>query len=335
MTAQSLLDRYDCLLLDLDGTVYHGPEAIKGAISGIDAAHAAGVAVRFVTNNASKAQDTVASHLRDLGVPARTDEVATSAQAGARLLAASVPAGATVLVIGTDALAAEVSRRGLRTTRRHNDDVAAVVQGHSPDTAWGDLAEACTAIRAGAHWVACNVDPTLPTERGQLPGNGSMVAALRTATGATPVVAGKPEPTLFTEAARAADARAPLVIGDRLDTDIAGAAAADMDAVLVLSGVTTPADVLAAPDGQRPRYLADDASAVTAPAVELAVGERPGWQVDVADGELRVSGAGEPLDLLRTLCPLAWRHGVWRASGTTDIANAVVNTLGVGAIDYR
>ncbi|MPY99503.1 MAG: HAD-IIA family hydrolase [Actinophytocola sp.] len=335
MTAQSLLDRYDCLLLDLDGTVYHGSEAIKGAISGIDVAHTEGVTVRFVTNNASKTPDDVASHLRDLGVPARTEEVATSAQAGARLLATTVSAGVTVLVVGTDALAAEVSAAGLRTTREYSDDVAAVVQGHSPDTAWADLAEACTAIRSGAQWVACNVDPTLPTERGQLPGNGSMVAALRTATGATPAVAGKPEPTLFIETARAAHAETPLVVGDRLDTDIAGAAAADMDALLVLSGVTTPADVLAASEGQRPRYLADDASAVTASADDLAIGERRGWQVDVADGELRVSGSGEPLDLLRALCPLAWQHGIRRASGTTDTAKAVVNTLGVGGIDYR
>lgn len=333
MTAQSLLDRYDCLLLDLDGTVYHGSEAIKGAIGGIDAAHTAGVTVRFVTNNAAKTPDAVASHLRDLGVPARTEEVATSAQAGARLVATTVPAGATVLVVGTDALAAEVNAVGLRTTRQYRADVVAVVQGHSPDTAWADLAEACTAIRSGAQWVACNVDPTLPTERGQLPGNGAMVAALCTATGTTPAVAGKPEPQLFTEAA--AGAQAPLVIGDRLDTDIAGAVAAGMDALLVLSGVTTPAGVLAAPEGQRPQYVAEDAAAVTVPADDLAVGERPGWQVDVADGELRVSGSGDPLDLLRALCPLAWQHGIQRASGTTDSAKAVVNTLGVGDIDYR
>ncbi|GAA5118468.1 HAD-IIA family hydrolase [Haloechinothrix salitolerans] len=333
--AQPLLDRYDCLLLDLDGTVYHGSEAIKGAISGIDAAHAKGVAVRFVTNNASKAPDAVASHLRHLDVPARTEEVATSAQAGARLLGQMVPAGAMVLVVGTEALAAEVNGVGLRTTRTYSDDVAAVVQGHSPDTAWADLAEACTAIRSGARWVACNVDPTLPTERGQLPGNGSMVAALRTATGASPDVAGKPEPGLFTEAARAADARSPLVVGDRLDTDVAGAEAAGMDAMLVLSGVTTPAEILAAPEGQRPRYLADDVAAVTSTAEALAVGARPDWRIDVGDDELRVAGSGEPLDLLRALCPLAWRHGISRASGTTDTAKAVVNTLGVGDIDYR
>jgi len=334
MIAQpSLLDRYDCLLFDLDGTVYHGAEAIKGAVTGIDAAHAAGVSVRFVTNNASKAPDSVTSHLRELGVPARTEEVATSAQAGAGLLARLVPAGATVLVVGTDALAAEVSDTGLCPVRRHSADVVAVVQGHSPDTCWADLAEACTAIRSGARWVACNIDATLPTERGQLPGNGSMVAALRTATGASPVVAGKPEPGLFREAAAVAEA--PLVIGDRLDTDIAGASAADMDALLVLSGVTTPADVLSAPAGQRPRYLAEDAAAVTAPAEALAVGAPSGWNVGVEDGVLRVRGAGEPLDLLRALCPLAWESGIYRASGTTDTAKAVVNTLGVGDIDYR
>ena len=148
----------------------------------------------------------------------------------------------TVLVVGTGALVREVELVGLTPTRTADDAVAAVVQGLAKDTSWHDLAEATVAINAGALWVACNVDPTLPTERGMLPGNGSLVAAVRAATGREPLVAGKPATPLMDEAIRAANADHALAIGDRLDTDIAGAAAAGLDSLLVLSGVETPAD---------------------------------------------------------------------------------------------
>ena len=140
----------------------------------------------FVTNNASRGADEVAEHLRELGFTAAPDDVVTSAQSAARLLAEQLPAGAKVLVVGTDALAAEVRDVGLTPVRQFADEPVAVVQGHSPETGWPDLAEAALAIRAGALWVAANVDKTLPSERGLLPGNGSMVAALRTATDSEP-----------------------------------------------------------------------------------------------------------------------------------------------------
>ncbi|MGH3520095.1 MAG: HAD-IIA family hydrolase [Haloechinothrix sp.] len=312
MSFPSLLDVYDALLLDLDGTVYHGSRAVDGAAEAVHAARQAGVRVRFVTNNASKTPGLVAEHLSGLGVPAAPSEVATSAQAGATMLAARVPAGSLVLVVGTESLAAEVAAVGLRVARTASADVAAVVQGHSPDTCWSDLAEACAAIRAGAAWVACNVDPTLPTERGQLPGNGSMVAALRAATGAAPDVAGKPAPGLFAAAEHDAGARRALVVGDRLDTDIAGARAAGLDSLLVLSGVTTPAELLAAPREQRPTYLAADMSAVAEPAEVFEIGAASAWQVTVGDGALFVSvrdSGAQPLGLLSALCAQAWTSG--------------------------
>lgn len=334
MTASAtLLETYDVLLIDLDGTVYHGREPVAGAVTAVDAAHRAGVAVRFVTNNASKAPEQVARHLRDIGVPAEPDEVATSAQAGARLLATLVSPGSPVLVVGTDSLMAELEAVDLRPTRI-GGDVAAVIQGHSPGTAWADLAEACLAIRAGAVWVACNVDPTLPTERGQLPGNGSMVAALRTATGATPAVAGKPEPLLFAEAVRAAGAQRPLVVGDRLDTDIAGAEAAGYDALLVLSGVTTADDLITAVPGHRPRYLGWDLSAVTDPVALLEVGADPGWRIETSDGVLAVRGDGDPLGLLRDLCAQAWATGITAIRPMDDGAVSAAKSLGVSVVDY-
>ncbi|MCP2261273.1 Haloacid Dehalogenase Superfamily Class (subfamily) IIA [Streptoalloteichus tenebrarius] len=313
-----LLDGHDALLLDLDGTVFRGGELVPGADRTVDAAREAGVPVRYTTNNASRSPEQVAAHLVDLGLRARADEVRTSAQAGASVLAGRLPAGAAVLVVGTDALVDEVRAAGLRPVRRHADGRSgvqdgqtpeAVVQGHSPDTGWRDLAEACLALRSGVLWVACNADLTLPTERGQLPGNGAMVAALRAATGREPVVAGKPERPLLDQAARSVDATRPLVVGDRLDTDIAGAVNAGMDSLLVMSGVTTAADALAAPEGHRPRYLGADLSAVLRPADDLRVAPGGGWRAEVRDGVLHLAGSGDPLAALRTLCAVWWEAG--------------------------
>ena len=151
--------------------------------------------VLFVTNNASRGPAEVAQHLCAMGFTAKPDDIVTSAQSAARLLQEQLQPGAPVLIVGTDSLAAEVRNVGLKPVRQWSDDPVAVVQGHSPQTGWPDLAEAALAIRGGALWVAANVDRTLPSERGLLPGNGAMVAALRAATDSEPQVAGKPEPT--------------------------------------------------------------------------------------------------------------------------------------------
>ncbi|MFI5611371.1 HAD-IIA family hydrolase [Amycolatopsis sp. NPDC051903] len=326
--SDALLAAYDAVLFDLDGTVYHGSQVIAGAPEAVAAVREHGAAVRFVTNNASKAPEDVVAHLRGLGLAAEVDEVHTSAQAAAAVLGERVPTGAQVLVVGTDSLAAEVIAQGLTTTRRTGPDVAAVVQGHSPDTAWADLAEACLAIRAGALWVACNVDATLPTERGLLPGNGSMVNALRSATDTEPVVAGKPQPLLLQTAARSADASRPLVVGDRLDTDIAGAVAAGVDVLAVLSGVSTAKDLVHAIPAERPTHLAADLTALTQRADELKIGPRPGWEITPGDA-LTVRGDGAALDLLRALCQAAWETGVTEVRADGDAAGAALTGLGL------
>jgi HAD superfamily hydrolase (TIGR01457 family) len=312
----SLLDRYDALLLDLDGTVYRGPAAVDGAAEAIDDARRRGVTTRFVTNNASRGPDEVADHLTGIGIAARPDEVSTSAQAAAKVLAGKVTG--KVLVVGSPALEREIELVGLTPTRTA-DDAVAVVQGLSMELTWHDLAEATVAINRGATWVACNVDATLPTERGMLPGNGSLVAALRTATGSEPVVAGKPATPLMDEAIQAAHASHALAVGDRLDTDIAGAVAAGLDSLLVLSGATTPSELLAS--DLRPTYLAADIRAITEDPDRLALGDKPGWKVD--DGVVR--GDGDPLDLLRTLC--AAPKTQWRAGD--DAAAVALRHLGL------
>jgi glycerol-1-phosphatase len=309
----TLAQEYDCLLLDLDGTVFRGHELTEGAAAALKKVPGRKL---FVTNNASRSADEVASHLHDIGLNATADDVVTSAQSAARVLAAQLAPESRVLVVGTDSLAAEVAAVGLRPVRLWHDKPHAVVQGHSPETGWTNLAEAALAIRAGALWVAANVDPTLPSERGLLPGNGSMVAALKTATEAEPQVAGKPSATLMTDALARGDFHAPLVVGDRLDTDIAGANAAGLPSLLVLTGASSARDAVHAVPEQRPTYIGDDLRSLHRDTDALAVAPQPAWHVETADRSVTVStghdddagdgSAGDDLSVVRAVANAVW-----------------------------
>ncbi|TRW79536.1 HAD-IIA family hydrolase [Mycolicibacterium sp. 018/SC-01/001] len=311
---KSLAQLHDCLLLDLDGTVFRGHEPTPGAVetlAGLDAR------LLYVTNNASRNAGQVAEHLRELGFTAAPDDVVTSAQTAARLLAEQLPEQAKVLVVGTDSLADEVRAVGLQPVRRFDDEPAAVVQGHSQETGWSDLAEAVLAIRAGALWVAANIDKTLPSERGLLPGNGSMVAAVRAATDQEPQVAGKPAPALMSDALARGDFDAPLMIGDRLDTDIAGARAAGLPSLMVLCGVNDAADAIFAVADQRPDMIAEDLRALTDDAEPLRVGPHPAWRVELRDDQIVVTATGEePGDMLSIVRAIA--AAVWAAEPEPD-----------------
>jgi HAD superfamily hydrolase (TIGR01450 family) len=260
---EPLCRAYDVALLDLDGVVYRADDPVPGAAGAIAAARAAGMRVQFVTNNASRTPEAVAAHLAAVGVPAEPAEVATAAQAAATLLAALVPAGARVLVTGGDGLRAAVAEAGFTPVSTADADPAAVVQGYAAGLGYADLAETALAVRAGAVWVATNLDATIPTPRGQLPGNGALVALVATATGRRPdASAGKPERALHDESVRRSAARHPLVVGDRLDTDVEAANRAGCDSLLVLTGVTDEPMLLAAPPQQRPTYVGADLSAL-------------------------------------------------------------------------
>jgi glycerol-1-phosphatase len=289
----TLAQEHDCLLLDLDGTVFRGHELTEGAAESLEKADCRKL---FVTNNASRSADEVAGHLNELGLDATADDVVTSAQSAAHVLADQLAPESRVLIVGSDSLAAEITAVGLRPVRLFDDDPHAVVQGHSPETGWNNLAEAALAIRAGALWVAANVDRTLPTERGLLPGNGSMVAALKTATDAEPQVAGKPAPTLMRDALARGDFHTPLAVGDRLDTDIEGANAADLPSLFVLTGVNSARDAVYAVPEQRPTYIGDDLRSLHQDAAALAVAAQPAWHIETADGSLTVSAAGDGHD---------------------------------------
>jgi glycerol 3-phosphatase-2 len=256
-----VVDGYDLVILDLDGVVFLVDRPIPGAAEAVERVRALGVPVIFATNNASRRARDVADLLTGMGVPAAAEDVSTSARAAAVLLSERFEPGAAVLVVGADALREEVADAGLRVVASADDQPVAVVQGYGRDVGWAALAEATLAVRAGALWVATNTDRTLPSSRGALPGNGSLVAAVATALGRKPqVVVGKPEPGLFHAAAVRAGAHRPLVVGDRLDTDIAGAHRAGMDSMLVLTGVSGRAELDAAPAGGRPTYVAENLS---------------------------------------------------------------------------
>jgi HAD superfamily hydrolase (TIGR01450 family) len=257
---QDLAAGYDLLLVDLDGVVYVGRHAVPGAAASLARARAAGLRCSFVTNNAARPAGAVAEHLRALGVDAQAGDVVTSAQEGAELLAGRIPPGSRVLAVGGPGVAAALLEVGLEPVQRYDDGVAGVLQGYGPDVGWRDLAEASYAVTGGATWVATNPDLTVPTPRGTAPGNGQLTGVVARTTGVTPLVTGKPGPGLFQSAIRRAGGGRALVVGDRLDTDIAGAVAADLHSLLVLTGVTGPAELLAAGPAERPSYLAHDLS---------------------------------------------------------------------------
>jgi HAD superfamily hydrolase (TIGR01450 family) len=313
-----LATSFDVALLDLDGVVYVGRDAVPGAPQALAQAREAGMRLAFVTNNAARPPASVAEHLRSLSIPADPEEVITSSQAAAHYLADRLPSQAKVLVVGTTGLIEALRERGLEPVFSADDRPAAVVQGYSPELDWKQLAEGAVAIRAGALWVATNLDPTVPSPRGPLPGNGSMVAALRHATGVTPVATGKPDPTMHRESVQRSGAKTPIVVGDRLDTDVEGAVAVGCRSLLVLSGVTTVPDLLAASPEHRPDYLAPTVAGLLSAHPPVAVDGNQArcgrWLAAADDTVLTLSqhrdtdepDSADDLDPLRALCTAAW-----------------------------
>jgi len=309
-SADPLDTAYDVALLDLDGTVYLSGAAIPGAPEALRKADAAGMRLAYVTNNAFRTPAAIAELLTGFGVAATPNDVVTSAQAAARLLAERLPAGATVLVVGGNGLRAALRERGLRPVSTAAARPRAVVQGYSPDIDYSLLAEGGLAVAAGALFVASNADLTLPSNRGNQPGNGSFIQVIATATGVKPLVAGKPEPPLHHESVLRTGAKHPLVVGDRLDTDIESACRVDADSLLVLTGVTGLTEAVLASPEQRPTYIAEDLAGLLEPhpAVTSDDGEFAcaGWTARLNGNQLELTGSGQRIDGLRALCAAAW-----------------------------
>ena len=373
-TDRPLAAEHDVALLDLDGVVYVGPDAVPGAPQALADAREAGMRLAFVTNNAARPPYVVADHLTGLGIDAVAAEVITSAQAAARYLADHLPGGARVLVVGTTGLEVALRERGLTPVSEADGRVDAVVQGYSPDLNWAMLAEGAVAINSGVLWVATNVDPTVPSPRGPLPGNGSLVAALKHATRRDPVITGKPDPTMHRETLLRTAAQRPLVVGDRLDTDIEGANAVGCPSMLVFSGVTTPSDLLGAWPDHRPSYIGADLTALLtahpAPSAEGSGWRCGAWHVERAGRGLvlaRAAGAareqdadgGSPgpsrtgpgapaladadVDAVRALCAAAWSSDSEGCAAGGDVevdaadasATTALSRLGLGHNDER
>jgi HAD superfamily hydrolase (TIGR01450 family) len=309
---------YDVALLDLDGVVYIGGKAVPGASQALAKASDEGMRLAYVTNNASRTPAAVAQVLTGLGIPAEPSDVVTSAQAAARLLAEQLPAGAPVLVIGGMGLRVALRERGLRPVSAAAEKPAAVVQGYAPGVDYSALAQGGLAVMAGALFVGTNADLTIPSAQGRAPGNGSLLQVIRTATGQAPLIAGKPEPPLHHESVIRTGARHPLVVGDRLDTDIEAAQRVGADSLLVLTGVTDAADAVLAPPYQRPSYLADDLAGLVEPQPAISIGDEGfgcgGWTARwTKDNTVGLTGPGRRIDGLRALCAAAWsRDGVRR-----------------------
>ncbi len=310
MTGDSLISRFDALLADLDGVVYAGPHAIPGAVESLQQLAGLGIGLGYVTNNASRSPAEVAAHLRELGAPAEDSQVVSSSQAAAGLLASMLPPGAKVLITGSPALAQEIELVGLTPVGSQDDRPVAVVQGFNPGIGWKDLAEAAYTVTAGALWVATNTDMSIPQARGIAPGNGTLVAAVSAATGKAPLVAGKPEAPLFHAAAKRLAADRPLVVGDRLDTDILGGNNAGFATVAVLTGVDTKSSILAARTAERPDYVISELSDLHRPypAVEHQDGTfLCGAASAEATGDtVRIHGHEDDLDAWRAACAAWW-----------------------------
>ena len=305
---EPLAVRHDLTMLDLDGVVYIGGDPVPGAVHAIAEARTLGTHVAFITNNASRPPSAVAARLLGLGIEAEVTEVVTSAQAAAAVLRDRLGEGATVHALGGEGLTAALEEAGL--VPGELDDAQAVVTGYGPDVVWSDVMRAAVAIRRGTWWVASNTDLTIPTPYGVAPGHGALVRLLQRFSEVRPVVAGKPARPLLEETIRRVGGHRPLMVGDRLDTDIAGAHAIDVPSLLVLTGVTGIHELVAARPEQRPTYLDVDLGGLATAQPEVSAdgltARCRGWTADAATGALHVRGEGEPADWWRAVAVAAW-----------------------------
>lgn len=270
------------MLVDLDGVVYRGADPVPGVAAVLADRAAKGDDVVYVTNNSMHYRADYVTRLAAMGAPIAPDTVVSSARATALYIAKHEPTIRRVLVLGASGLERELRDVGLdvvtagyAATRMHQEgidgraaagDPDAVVTGLDPNLTYLRLAAACDCIRAGARFIATNRDPVYPTERGLRPGAGSMAAAIEATTGTTPLVIGKPGPHLLELAAETVgrDPKEAVMIGDGIATDIAAAIAVGARSILMLTGVTTNAQLEVLPAAARPTAVAADAAELAA-----------------------------------------------------------------------
>ncbi len=311
-STRPLCEAYDVAMLDLDGVVYVDGEAVPGAPAHLRRAREGGLSVAFVTNNASRTPEAVADHLHALGVPAERDQVVTSAQAAAALLRERLGEGTPVAVLGGAGLIEATEEVGLRPVGV-DERALALVTGYGPEVRWREVMRAAVLIRDGTWWVATNTDSTMPTAYGVAPGHGLLVETLRRFSQVEPTVAGKPSPPLLRQTVERTAAARPLMVGDRLDTDILGGRNVGVDTLLVLTGVTGLRELVAVREHERPTYLSTDLGGLLSDHPAVSAGpdgavEVGGWITRVERGACSISGEGSAEDWWRAVAVAAWTH---------------------------
>ena len=313
---------FDGTLLDLDGVCYAGTEVIEGGPQALSVAADAGMQLGYVTNNSSRSPQSVAEKLEGMGYEAEANQVMTSAMDMVADLKETLEPGSKILVVGSEELADLVSGGGFTVVSSADDEPVAMVQGLSPTVGWKELTEGALAVQRGAHFYATNLDPKLPMERGFAIGNGSLVAAVSNATGVRPTAAGKPGAKIFTRGAEMLRIDRPIVVGDQLSTDIAGAVAARVASMHVLTGVSDARDVVQAPRGQRPSFVSIGLEGLNQEHPRPRHHKDGTWSCGVSQpvsidrrgkitvGGVTLNGAGLPvslnLDTYRALVAAAW-----------------------------
>jgi 4-nitrophenyl phosphatase len=230
------------LLVELDGVLYRGNAAIPGARDFIVWLHARRISFRLVTNNATLTPGQYREKLAAMGIEASEDEFFTSSLATAAYLETQGAKGQTALVVGEDGLRQALEDSGMQLVDSH---AQWVVAGLDRTLTYQKLATASLALEAGAKFVGTNPDTSFPVEAGLVPGAGAILAALSATTGKEPVVIGKPEPAMLELAMEhlGAGRQDTAMLGDRLDTDILAAQRVGIPSILVLTGVSTSAEL--------------------------------------------------------------------------------------------
>lgn len=308
-----LLDDFDSVLFDLDGVVYLGKQPVPHAVEAINRAQKTH-AIGYITNNSSRTPTMIAQQLRGFGLDVREDQIVGSARAGAKLLSKKIPAGSKVLVVGGEGLRFECRQAGFEVVESAKDKPAAVIQGFAPEVSWRELAQASFAVQNGAIWIATNQDWTLPLEDGIAPGNGTLVGAVHTAVGILPEFAGKPFRPIFDQAFEQLGVKKPLMVGDRIDTDIRGARAVGIVSACVMTGVATRKELIGAKPEDRPDFILGNLSELFAhyPVIKST---RHGVKVGKSAVEklgnkvVLVDGKPDSLDSLRAATSVVWGSG--------------------------
>lgn len=324
----SVISNYDGLLADLDGTVWKGKNALPHALDSISSLS---IPVVYVTNNSSRSPETVANKLQGFGFSASPRDVITSAEVTIDAVIRSCSPHASVLVVGSSYLSEACQRAGLEVVDSYLDTPDAVIQGFNADITWGQLSQAVLSIQRGARFFITNSDQTLPTERGLEIGNGGMAQVVADCANTTWTSSGKPEPDICLEAARRHGMTNPLVVGDRLSTDIGAGLSSGFDTLLVLTGVSRLKDLLAPlPKDSRPTYVATDLRALAMPVEEIKPKNSGGLRATVQGEVLHISGGTPettPMDFLRTVLSVSWDQMSTTPVKTVDAQGGVAKDL--------